>query len=128
MYEMPYNLKEIEKTSWDSLQQTAAKELSTIPKSEYIVFERVFGMDWPQFERMTLSLAGKNYDEISCVHEKMAMLGDLSQNEVTQLAIIATLNKSQYKSSKIEYWQACRLLPTYQSLANCNDYAGDRSR
>jgi len=114
MLEMPDKLRKIEKMSWDSLREIAAKELSTIPTNEHIVFETMFGRKWPQFEQMILSLAGKSYDDISPIHEKMATLGDLSQAEVVELATIATLNKTQYKSSKVEYYQVCRLLHTKQ--------------
>lgn len=114
MLKMPDKLREIEKMSWNSLREMAAKELSTIPHNEHIVFDKMFGGKWPQFEHMILSLAGKSYDEISPIQERMAMLGDLSQAEVVELATIATLNKTQYKSAKIEYWQICKLLHTKQ--------------
>jgi len=112
MLEMPANVREIEKISWDSLREMAAKELSTIPITEQVVFETMFGRKWSQFEQMISALAGKRYEEVSPVHEKMAMLGDLSQAEVAELATIATLNKTRYKSSKVAYWQICRLLHT----------------
>ena len=112
MIEMPDNVKKIEDMSWEALRELATKELSTIPPNEHIVFEAIFGGKWPQFVQFILSLAGKSYDEISPVSKQMAELGDLSQNEVMELAIIATLNKTQLKSSKIEYYQICRLLHT----------------
>ncbi len=107
---MPDNLKNTEGMSWEALRELATKELSTIPPNEHIVFEAVFGKKWPEFVQFILSLAGKSYDEISPVSKQMAGLGDLSQNEVMELTIIATLNKTQLKSSKIEYYQICRLL------------------
>lgn len=112
MIEMPDNLKKIEEMSWEALQELATKELSTIPSNEHIVFETMFGTKWPQFERFILSLAGKSYDEISPVRKQMAMLGDLSGSEVMELATTATLNETQYKSPKIEYYQVCRHLRT----------------
>ncbi|MGB8706848.1 MAG: hypothetical protein WCD72_02705 [Dehalococcoidia bacterium] len=110
MIEMSDNLKKIEGVSWEALRELATKELSTIPPNDHIVFEAIFGTKWPQFEQFILSLAGKSYDEISPVSKQMAELGGLSQNESGELAIIATLNETQYKSPKIEYYQICRLL------------------
>jgi len=107
---MPDNVKKIEGVSWEELRELATKELSAIPPNEHIVFEAIFGTEWPQFEQFILSLAGKSYDEISPVSKQMAGLGDLSQNEIMELTIIATLNKTQLKSPKIEYYQICRLL------------------
>ena len=112
MLEMPDNLNRIERMSWDSLREKATKELATIPARERIVFEKLFQRKWPEFCEMILSLAGKSYDQISPIHERMAMLGDLSQAEVMELTIMTTLNKTQYKSAKIEYYQVCRFLHT----------------
>ena len=116
-------LREVEEMSWDSLREMAVEQLSGIPPDEHDVFEKTFEVDWPQFEQMILSLAGKSYDEISPVHEKMFMLdrrrldarshmSPESQAEYVELAKIAMLNKTQYKSPKVQYWQICRLLHT----------------
>jgi len=116
-------LREIEEISWDSLREMAVEELSAIPPDEYVAFEKMFGVEWPQFEQMIISLAGKSYDEIFPVHEKMFMLGRAAldsrshrfhelQAEYVELATIAMYNRSQYKSAKVQYWQICRLLHT----------------
>lgn len=112
MREMPENLKNIEGMPWEELQSMAIKELSTIPVNEHVAFETLFRMKWPQFAQMISHLAGKSYDEISSVGEMMTMLGDLSGNEVMELTMIGTLNKSKYKSPKIEYYLICRHLHT----------------
>ena len=98
--------------SWDSLLAMVTRELSTVPTRDHIAFEKLFQRKWPEFCQMILSLAGKSYDQISPIHERVAMLGDLSQAEVMELAVMATLNKTQYKSAKIEYYQVCRFLHT----------------
>jgi len=114
-------LREVEEMSWDSLREMAVEQLSGIPPDEHDVFEKTFEVDWPQFEQMILSLAGKSYDEIFPVHEKMFMLDRRhfgsrshryheSQAEYMELAKIAMLNRTQYKSAKVQYWQICELL------------------
>ena len=114
-------LRKVEDMSWDSLREMAVKQLSGIPPDEHDVFEKTFGVDWPQFEQMVTSLAGKSYDDIFPVHEKMFVLDRRrfdsrshryheSQDEYMELAKIAMLNRTQYKSAKVQYWQICELL------------------
>ena len=112
MVEMQDKLRAVEQMSWDSLREMAVKELSAIPTNEHVVFEKMFGVEWPQFEQMITSLVGKSYEEITPVHEKMFILARLSQDEVVELTAIAMFNKTQYKSPKVQYWQICRLIQT----------------
>ncbi|MCX6007024.1 MAG: hypothetical protein NTZ34_07160 [Chloroflexi bacterium] len=104
MIAMPDNLRKIDAMSWKDLRELASKELRPTPPNEQIVFEKVFKVKWPQFEQHILSLVGEQYDEIASVSKQMEPLGDLSQSEVGELAIIATLNETRYKSPKIGYY------------------------
>jgi hypothetical protein len=112
MVKMPGDIQRIEDTSWDSLRKLATEALSTIPKSEYIIFETLSGLQWPQFQQMVLSLAGKSYAKIYPFRKQMERAGidDFNNAEGVQLAIFATVNNRVIKSAKVEYWLLCRNL------------------
>lgn len=113
--EMPNNLKQIENMSWESLIDLAKKELATVPVRDRVAFETLFKLKWPQFEQAIISLAGDTYKKISQIQERMSMLGDFSGKDVAELTMISTLNTTQYKSPKIEYYLICRALHTRES-------------
>jgi hypothetical protein len=112
MMQMPDSLKKIENMSWDSLIQLATEELDTIPEEKHIVLETQFNRRWPELIQMILSLPDKSYEDITIIRRKLGILGKLSSDEKWTLAWFGTLNKSRYKSTKVEYYLICRHLHT----------------
>ena len=110
--QIPNSLKQIENMSWDSLKQLATEELDNIPEEKHVVLETRFNRRWPELIQMILSLPDKPYDDIMIIREKLGILGKLSSDEIWTLAWHGTLNKSRYRSPKVEYYLVCRYLHT----------------